>query len=85
MLALYIYIVGTDGTNQDLCRLLRTILWIFHRKGTRYWEDADNWTRGYDRIRNAIRDFEPLQKYNIPKEISNEIFPVILMKEKMIR
>ena len=41
-----------------------------------YWEDcADNWTRGYDRIRNAIRDFEPIEKYKIPTEIKNEICP----------
>ena len=41
-----------------------------------YWEDcADNWTRGYDRIRNAIRDFEPLEKYAIPNEIKNAICP----------
>ena len=41
-----------------------------------YWEDcADNWTRGYDRIRNAIRDFEPVDKYSISKEISEAICP----------
>ena len=41
-----------------------------------YWEDcADNWTRGYDRIRNAIRDFQPIDKYKIPTEIKNEICP----------
>ena len=41
-----------------------------------YWEDcADNWTRGYDRIRNAIRDFVPLEKYSISDEIKNEICP----------
>ena len=41
-----------------------------------YWEDcADNWTRGYDRIRNAIRDFEPVDKYNIPIEIKEAICP----------
>ena len=41
-----------------------------------YWEDcADNWTRGYDRIRNAIRDFEPIDRYRIPKEISDQICP----------
>ena len=45
-------------------------------KSLHYWEDcADNWTRGYDRIRNAIRDFQPIEKYNIPKEISNVICP----------
>jgi len=45
-------------------------------KSLHYWEDcADNWTRGYDRIRNAIRDFEPIEKYNIPKEISDVICP----------
>lgn len=41
-----------------------------------YWEDcADNWTRGYDRIRNAIRDFEPVDKYKIPIEIKKAICP----------
>ena len=41
-----------------------------------YWEDcADNWTRGYDRIRDAIRDFQPIDRYNIPKEISDVICP----------
>ena len=46
------------------------------RKSLHYWEDcADNWTRGYDRIRNAIRDFEPIEKYNIPQEISDVICP----------
>ncbi|MBT6698788.1 MAG: OmpA family protein [Flavobacteriales bacterium] len=41
-----------------------------------YWEDcADNWTRGYDRIRNAIRDFQPIEKYKISTEIKNEICP----------
>ena len=41
-----------------------------------YWEDcADNWTRGYDRIRNAIRDFVPLEKYSISDEIKNKICP----------
>ncbi len=45
-------------------------------KALHYWEDcADNWTRGYDRIRNAVRDFVPLEKYKIPQEISDEICP----------
>ena len=45
-------------------------------KSLHYWEDcADNWTRGYDRIRDAIRDFQPIEKYNIPKEISDVICP----------
>ena len=45
-------------------------------KSVHYWEDcADNWTKGYDRIRNAIRDFQPIEKYNIPKEISDVICP----------
>ena len=45
-------------------------------KSLHYWEDcADNWTRGYDRIRNAIRDFQPIEKYNIPKKISDVICP----------
>lgn len=45
-------------------------------KSLHYWEDcADNWTRGYDRIRNAIREFTPIEKYKIPKEISDKICP----------
>ena len=45
-------------------------------KSLHYWEDcADNWTRGYDRIRNAIRDFEPIEKYRIPDEVSSVICP----------
>ena len=45
-------------------------------KSLHYWEDcADNWTRGYDRIRDAIRDFQPIEKYNISKEISDVICP----------
>jgi len=45
-------------------------------KSLHYWEDcADSWTRGYDRIRNAIRDFKPIEKYKIPQEISDAICP----------
>jgi len=41
-----------------------------------YWEDcADNWTRGYNRIRNAIRDFEPEEKYHISDELKKAICP----------
>ena len=56
--------------------LLKQFCGYSTEKALRYWEDcADNWTRGYDRIRNAIRDFDPLQKYAIPEDISNEICP----------
>ena len=45
-------------------------------KSLHYWEDcADNWIRGYDRIRDAIRAFEPIEKYKISKEISDVICP----------
>jgi len=45
-------------------------------KSLHYWEDcADNWTRGYDRIRDAIRDFEPVEKYKISQKISDAICP----------
>jgi len=45
-------------------------------KSVHYWEDcADNWTRGYDRIRNAIKDFEPKEKYKISNEVRDAICP----------
>ncbi len=45
-------------------------------KSLHYWEDcADTWIRGYDRIRDAIRDFEPIEKYKVSQEISDVICP----------
>ena len=45
-------------------------------KSIHYWEDAtDNWNRGYDRIRDAIRAFEPLPQFKISPEMSNAICP----------
>jgi outer membrane protein OmpA-like peptidoglycan-associated protein len=45
-------------------------------KSVHYWEDcADNWTRGYDRIRNSIRDFKPKAGYQISEEIRDAICP----------
>jgi len=56
--------------------LLKQFCGFNNTKSLHYWEDcADNWTRGYDRIRNAIRDFEPIEKYKISKEISDAICP----------
>ena len=56
--------------------LLKQFCGFSTEKSLHYWEDcADNWTRGYDRIRNAIRDFEPLDEYKISDEISNAICP----------
>ncbi|MEJ6680595.1 MAG: OmpA family protein [Flavobacteriales bacterium] len=56
--------------------LLKQFCGYDNTKSLHYWEDcADNWTRGYDRIRNAIRDFEPVEKYNISQEISDAICP----------
>ena len=49
-------------------RFIETVLDFQQKQALHYWEDcADNWTRGYDRIRNTIRDFEPIKKYSIPK------------------
>jgi len=56
--------------------LLKQFCGYNNTKSLHYWEDcADNWTRGYDRIRNAIRDFEPVKKYKISQEISDAICP----------
>ena len=56
--------------------LLKQFCGFSNTKSLHYWEDcADSWTRGYDRIRNAIRDFEPVNKYKISKEISDAICP----------
>ena len=56
--------------------LLKQFCGFSTETASHYWEDcADNWTRGYDRIRNVIRDFDPIEKYLISEEISNEICP----------
>ena len=56
--------------------LLKQFCGYSTRKSLHYWEDcADNWTRGYDRIRDAIRNFKPIEKYKISQEISNAICP----------
>ena len=56
--------------------LLKQFCGYNNTKSLHYWEDcADNWTRGYDRIRNAIRDFKPVKKYKISQEISDAICP----------
>ena len=56
--------------------LLKQFCGFSTTKSLHYWEDcADNWTRGYDRIRNSIRSFVPIEKYKISKELSDEICP----------
>ena len=41
-----------------------------------YWEDgADNLSKGYTRIKDAIRDFKPVKKYLIPQKMSKVICP----------
>ena len=56
--------------------LLKQFCGFNTERALHYWEDcADNWTRGYDRIKDAIRDFEPQDKYKIPFQIKEEICP----------
>ena len=56
--------------------LLKQFCGYNNKKSLHYWEDcADNWTRGYDRIRDAIRNFKPIDKYKISEEISDAICP----------
>ena len=56
--------------------LLKQFCGYSTEKSLHYWEDcADNWTRGYDRIRDSIRTFVPLEKYKISKELSDAICP----------
>tara|TARA_Y100000589_G_scaffold121216_1_gene115611 strand:- start:39001 stop:40608 length:1608 start_codon:yes stop_codon:yes gene_type:complete len=41
-----------------------------------YWEDcADSWSKGYDRIKDAIINFEPIEKYKIEKSKAELICP----------
>lgn len=56
--------------------LLKQFCGYSTEKSLHYWEDcADNWTRGYDRIRDAIRLFNPIEKYKIRKSLSDAICP----------
>ena len=56
--------------------LLKQFCGFSTTKSLHYWEDcADNWTRGYDRIRDSIRSFVPIDKYKISKELSDKICP----------
>jgi len=46
-----------------------------------YWEKcADHVSKGYTRIRNSIKEFEVVEKYKIPKEISDSICPCSINK-----
>ena len=41
-----------------------------------YWEDcADSWSKGYDRIKEAIINFKPIEKYKIDKQKADLICP----------
>ncbi len=41
-----------------------------------YWEDcADSWSKGYDRIKQAIINFKPIEKYKIDKNKADLICP----------
>jgi len=56
--------------------LLKQFCGFSDLKSIHYWEDcADNWTRGYDRIKNNIIAFKPVEKYKISKEVSDLICP----------
>jgi len=45
-------------------------------KSLHYWEDcADSWSKGYDRIKEAIIKFEPIEKYKIDQETADLICP----------
>ena len=45
-------------------------------KSLHYWEDcADSWSKGYDKIKEAIINFEPIEKYKIDKETADLICP----------
>ena len=56
--------------------LLKQFCGFSTTKSLHYWEDcADNWTRGYDRIKDAIRNFIPIEKYKISKKLKDEICP----------
>ena len=65
--------------------LLKQFCGFNSSKSIEYWEEcADRMSRGYSRIRKAIRDFKPIEKYRIPEEISNEICPCYESKNKEI-
>jgi len=45
-------------------------------KSLHYWEDcADSWSKGYDRIKEAIINFVPLEKYKIDQKTADLICP----------
>jgi hypothetical protein len=56
--------------------LLKQFCGYDDQKSVHYWEDcADTWTLGYERIRTAIRDFEPVERYAISPEVRSVICP----------
>ena len=45
-------------------------------KSLHYWEDcADSWSKGYDRIKEAIINFVPIEKYKIDQKTADLICP----------
>jgi len=45
-------------------------------KSLHYWEDcADSWSKGYDKIKEAIINFQPIEKYKIDKKTADLICP----------
>ena len=65
--------------------LLKQFCGFNSNKSIEYWEEcADRMSRGYSRIRKAIRDFKPIDKYRIPQEISDSICPCYESKNKEI-
>jgi len=56
--------------------LLKQFCGFNNQQSIQYWEEcADRMSRGYSRIRKAIRDFKPIEKYSISKQISDSICP----------
>ena len=56
--------------------LLKQFCGYDSEKSVHYWEDAtDGWNNGYDRIRDAIRNFVPFDKYPISKQVRDAICP----------
>ena len=49
-----------------------------------YWvAGADNLSKGYDKIKVAIRNFEPVEKYKITEQVSKEICPCFEQSEEV--
>ena len=79
MLDQYTYIVGMDGINLDFVSA------VLLKQFCGYNTTKERCTTGkivqiigledMIELENAIRDFQPIEKYNIPKEISDVICP----------